>query len=271
MYDLHTHSYYSDGTSSPEDLVRRASEAGLRLLGLTDHDTTAGIREALHEARYRRVPFLCGTEVEAAYGAKLHILGLGIDPYCHELHEMLEVQAGRRAERNERILDKLEADGIEVRKNYREGVGITTRTHIAAALVAGGYAHSSGDAFVRFIGRNSPYYVHCEHPTMQQTVECIREAGGVAVLAHPHKMRCDHRELVKSLKECGLWGIEVYYPGTTSENVEYFKGLARRYGLMITCGSDYHGRYRPEAALGCAWRNIPELEDTYDALRGYAI
>ena len=271
MYDLHTHTYFSDGTASPTHLVEGAAAARLSLLGITDHDTTDGLREARHVAHRLGVPFICGTEIEATYDEKLHILGLGIDPNSPELCEMLDTQADRREERNERMLRMLEYAGYDIEKYYHRGYGCTTRTHIAMALVAGGYASSTGDAFRRFIGRDKPYYVHCDHPSMQETIDCIRSAGGVAVLAHPHKMRCDHRALFKSLKDCGLWGVEAYYADMPGEYTRYFKKLAEEFGLNITCGSDYHGRNRPEATLGCAWRDVPELAETYEVLRKLAI
>ncbi len=270
-YDLHTHTYYSDGTASPEELIHGAVSAGLSLVALTDHDTTEGVARARAAAAESRLPFLCGAEIEAEYCAKLHILALGVDIASPGLVNMLEIQEQRRCERNGRMLKRLAEAGYDAREFYRPSIGCTTRTHIANALIEAGFAVSIADAFTRLIGRYSPYFIACEHPTMRQVVECIMEAGGKAVLAHPHKMRCDHAELVKSLADCGLWGVEVYYPGTTEENIALFSSLARAHGLNITCGSDFHGDNRPEALLGCAWRNTPELEKSYEIIKELAV
>jgi len=271
MYDLHTHTYCSDGTDSPAELVNNAKKAGAELLALTDHDTMMGCNEAYAEAKRLELPFICGAEIEAEYSAKLHILGLGVDPDATCIVNMLKVQAERRIRRNEAMLIKLAEGGYDVRQYYREGRGCTTRTHIALALIRAGIAADNKQAFDCFIGRGGPFFVGCEHPAMRQVIDCITEAGGVAVLAHPHKMRCDHLELIKSLADCGLWGVEVYYPGTTEENIAYFKELAERFNLNVTCGSDYHGKNRPGVTIGCAWQELPELEKTYDFMKGLAI
>ena len=271
MYDLHSHTYYSDGTDSPSELIANAASAGIELLGVTDHDTMAGIPEAITAAAEHKLPLLCGAEIEAAFSEKLHILGLGVDPQARCIREMLSRQAERRQERNERMLDKLAQAGYDVRHCYIPGRGCTTRTHVAAALVRAGFAKDTADAFRRLIGRSSPLFVACEHPTMAETVACINEAGGVAVIAHPCKMRCDHAELIRELADCGLWGVEAYYPGFGEETTEYFVGLAKRFGLHVTCGSDYHGGYRPGSPLGCAWRDAEELAESYSILKELAI
>ena len=270
-YDLHTHTYYSDGTASPAELIASAGAAGLGLLALTDHDTVMGVPYARAAAAEAGLPFLCGAEIEAEYTSKLHVLALGIDPEDVGILFMLRAQEERRRERNERMIKKLCEHGMDVLPYYKESIGCTTRTHVANALIAGGYAKDVADAFGRIIGRGCRYFVGCEHPTMREVIDRIEGAGGRAVLAHPHKMRCDHKKLVKSLADCGLWGVEVYYPGTTEENIAFFSGLAREHGLNITCGSDYHGVNRPEAQLGCSFREIPELEDTYEKIKELAV
>lgn len=272
MYDLHSHTYYSDGSYSPARLVAEAHRIGLELLGVTDHDTTSGLAEAAEQAKLLSLPLIRGVEIQADYApAKLHILGLGIDPGAECISHMLGVQAERREVRNAAMLQKLAAAGMDVYRYYEKGRGCTTRTHVAAALVRAGFAESISDAFARLIGRNAPVSVSCKHPSMRETVECINEAGGVAVLAHPCKMRCDHRKLVEELADCGLWGIEAYYPGCDEDTIRFFSGLGREFGLQITCGSDCHGDFRPEAPLGCAWQSCEELDDTLEKLRRFAL
>ena len=262
MYDLHSHSDFSDGTMPPEKLMREAAAAGLNLVALTDHDTTRGVYRASARARELGIGFLKGVEVQAEYDDELHILGLGIDPQALKLHGILLLQDRRREERNERVLRLLEADGIYIRGYIPHTIGSVTRANLAAAMVSAGYCETIGQAFSDFLGRKGPYYVPQSHPSMPEVLEAIHEAGGVSVLAHPMKMRVDHRALIEAMKANGLWGVEAHYGSATDEQKEYFSALAKEYGLHVTCGSDFHGRNRPGISLGCSWRDIPELNET---------
>ncbi|MCR5808934.1 MAG: PHP domain-containing protein [Clostridiales bacterium] len=263
MFDLHTHSIFSDGNLPPEKLIEEAKEKGLTLLALTDHDTADGVSEAAEAAERFGVPFLAGIEIEAQYSDELHILGLGIDPDSPAMRELAAKQGARRADRNERVLKRLAADGMDVRRHLYSSPGSVTKVDIADALTKEGYASSIGDAFSRLLSRGGLYYEPMDHPTYAEAISAIRASGGVAVLAHPMKMRCDHRELIEKLKACGLWGIEAYYSSATDEQTEYFLSLAKEFRLHPTCGSDYHGPGRHGGVtMGCAYRPEYDLRMT---------
>ena len=262
MYDLHTHSNFSDGTLPPEKLIEEAKRAGLTLIALTDHDTAGGVPRARRAARLFSLPFLCGIEMEAECEDQLHILGLGIDPAAEHINALVSLQEARRKERNERVLELLEDDGMDVRPFLPPTEGTVTRANIARAMFEAGFALSISDAFLSYLGRGQRYYVRQQHPEMPEVLEAIREAGGVSVLAHPMNMRVDHEKLISEMAANGLWGVEAYYGDAPRSTVDNFRMLARRYGLYTTCGSDFHGANRPGITLGCAWRDDAELNET---------
>lgn len=262
MFDLHTHSNFSDGTLPPEKLIEEAAGAELTLVSLTDHDTAKGVPRARAAAARLGVPFLCGIELEAEYEDELHILGLGIDPFAPKLRGIVALQERRRAERNARVFDLLLRDGMDIRPFMPPTSGTVTRANLARAMADAGFALSVNDAFRSYLGRGRKYYVPQLHPQMPEILDAIRSAGGVSVLAHPMKMRVDHRKLIDAMKAEGLWGLEAYYGLEDCETVERFCGLAREYGLAVTCGSDFHGSNRPSVTLGCSWRDAAELDET---------
>lgn len=262
MYDLHTHSNFSDGSLPPEKLIEESKKKGLTLLALCDHDSVSGLRRAGRAAALLGVPFINGTEIEADFTAQLHILGLGIDPNGKKLSKLFSDHAARRVERNERLLKKLADAGMSVYDFLPPTNGLPNKSNIAQALVLAGHCLTVGEAFDRFLKRGRPFDVKQEYPKMPEVMDAIIDAGGLPVLAHPMKMDCDHRALISDMKDNGLWGVEAYYSSATHEQTEYFLSLAHEYGLTPTCGSDFHGPHRPEAQLGCAWRDDPELNDT---------
>lgn len=267
MYDLHTHSNFSDGTLPPEKLIEEAKNAGLTMIALTDHDTAAGVPLARKAAEALDIPFLAGIEMEAEYADQLHILGLGVDPDSPMLAGLIGLQAERRCERNRRVLELLKADGMDVEPFLRPTAGTVTRANIARAMFDAGYCSSVGEAFKLWLGRGRQYYVPQPHPEMPEVLEAIKRAGGVSVLAHPMNMDCDHRALIESMKANGLWGVEAYYGSADRDTVEYFCSLAHEFRLRPTCGSDFHGDNRPGISLGCSYRAVSELNITEDLLR----
>lgn len=271
MYDLHTHSDFSDGTLPPEKLIEEAYAAGLTLIGLTDHDTLAGLPRAAAAAEILGIPLLMGTEIEADFTAQLHILGLGVDPEGEKLKKLIELHAERRVERNRKLLKKLADGGMSVYDSIAPTNGLINKSNIALAMVAAGYCETSEEAFDRYLKKGRPFDVRQEYPTMPEVLDAILDAGGYPVLAHPMKMKCDHRALVKDMKEHGLWGIEAYYSTAAPEETAFFLSLAEEFSLRPTCGSDFHGPHRPEAQLGCAWRDTDELYETEEILRSKCI
>ena len=267
MYDLHTHSDFSDGAFPPEKLIEEAKRAGMTLFALTDHDTMGGVLRAADAAARLSLSFLPGIEISAEYPCELHILGLGVDPASPAVRRLARLQQGHRSERNARVLELLKAGGMDVSALLDKAERFVTKADIAGAMVKAGYAYSVTDAFARFLKKGRPFYSPMRHPSKEEAMDVIVSAGGMPVLAHPMKMDCDHRALLKELKDLGLWGIESYYSTATPEDTAYFNTLAEEFSLRPTCGSDFHGPHRPEAALGCAYADVPELAVTEEKLK----
>lgn len=267
MYDLHTHSICSDGMDAPTAVVQKAVELGMSLFALTDHDTMIGVPEALEEAAKYSLPCLAGCEIEAQYSDTLHILGLGIDINGPALGALMKKKIELRNERNRRLTARLIELGMDVTPALVESEGATTKANYASALVQLGYAKDMLDAFTRILGRGCPAYIMQEHPSPEEAVGAIRAAGGVAVIAHPMKMKkCDPAALIRDMARIGIEGVEAFYCGATEGETRLFSSLARDNGLFITCGSDYHGSRRPTSPLGGAWRDCEALRRTEELL-----
>lgn len=267
-FDFHTHSTCSDGSDTPEALVRRARDIGVRFLALTDHDTMDGYQEAAAAGERYGVAILAGVEMDTEFPEELHILGLGVNPASPVLVSALNTARERRNLRNARMLSKLAAAGYDVSGRVAHG-GTVTRLHIARALVAAGHASSLPEAFSRFLSRGGVGYCTVERFTPEQVIDIITAAGGIAALAHPCHLACPVHALVARLKDAGLGGIEAYYPTSTDGQTKLFLSLAKQYGLIVTAGSDYHGPERPRNPLGGAWIDVPELQATCEYFRAH--
>ncbi len=264
-YDLHCHSNMSDGTDTPREVVRRASRAGLSMLALTDHDTMAGVEEAMDEAKAEGLLLLPAVELDHEWQEELHILGLDVNPHHPGLQAGLALAKERRDRRNIEIISRLENAGYAIgdAAELSGGQAVSvSRLHIALALVRRGYARSLSDAFHTFLSPGKPGYYRERRFKPEESIALIRQAGGVPVLAHPCHLRLDVHKSVRSLKDMGLMGIEAYYTSSTLGETELFVSLARQNKLLITCGSDYHGQNRAGAPIGCAWRDVECLAQT---------
>ena len=267
IFDLHLHSHYSDGSDTPAQVVRRAAEAGVQLLSLTDHDTALGVPEAIAAGKECGVFVLPGVELDTEFAEELHILGLGIDLAEPKLAATLELARHRREVRNAIIVKNLAAAGFDTAPHMPPYVGTVTRMHIARALVLGGYAPDVRAAFRSFLGRGCPGFHEAERVFPREAIALIRGADGVAVLAHPCHLKRDVHALVAELAADGLGGVEAYYATSTEGQTQLFNSLAAQHGLLVTAGSDYHGAERPANLPGCAWRDVPELARTFDVFR----
>jgi len=269
-FDLHTHSYYSDGTCTPAELVRAAFATGCRLIALTDHDCMDGVDEAVRTGAAIGVQVLAGVEFDCAWTRELHILGLGLDVNNAALQDTLLRVRERREERNERIFRQLYHAGYDIKSSVSNSSGILTRLHIALALRNGGYATSVRDAFDRFLGHGcighvDGYRERCIPPA--EAIHVIHDAGGTAIWAHPMKMPDHTRTMIQMLKKDGLDGIEARHPSASESEVAELFRLAEDCDLMATCGSDFHGAHVPGIVPGCTWRNCAQLDDTYHHFR----
>ena len=265
-FDLHTHSEHSDGTYAPAEIVRFAARGHIDLLAITDHDCISGVPEAMAAGKEEGVSVIPGVEFDNEYHHELHILGLDVDMDHPVLIRAMEVARERRDKRNEIILSRLDAAGIEVRPFLRTGQTATTKLHIAHAIIAAGYATEVREAFMKYLRPGTPGYYTEKRFTPEQVLEIIHRSDGVPVLAHPCHIRENLHGLVRELVSMGLLGIEAYYPSNSPRQTELYISLAHQYTLLATCGSDFHGKNRPGVPVGCAWRESRDLDRTYETL-----
>lgn len=270
--DLHTHSTASDGTLSPTALMRAAKAAGLAGIALTDHDTGNGLKEAAAEAAKLGLRFVPGIEISADYPAPgtLHILGHFIDPQSAALEKMSTILLEARNARNPRIIARLNELGCKVTLEQVEAIArskvppgtpvVIGRPHIAQALVDAGCVASLKQAFDVYLGTTGAAYFPKERLTPRQAVECIHDAGGLATIAHPVQLRCENfahlGTVINHLAEAGMDGIEVWHCDHDEKTAEAMLGLAKRYNLIPTGGSDFHGSPKPDVVLGRGRLNV---------------
>lgn len=241
--DLHLHTTASDGTWSPEGLVRAAAEAGLAAIAVTDHDTTAAVRAAQGAGQRLGVEVLAGVELSLrADGQEVHVLGYGVDPDDPALADRLAVLRTRRAERTAAILSLLAEHDRPLepaRVQAIAGRGSIGRPHVARAMVERGYVGSISEAFDRWLAEGRPAFVARAAVPPADGMAWIREAGGVSVLAHPGLLKDDR--IIPELAALGLVGLEAYHPSHPPEDVIHYLRQAEEHGLLVTGGSDCHG------------------------------
>jgi hypothetical protein len=247
--DLHLHTTASDGVLSPSEIVRYAKAKGLQAIAITDHDTVEGCEEGLIEGEKIGFEVIPGIEISAEHSpGSMHILGFFLDIHHPLLNERLAYLQKARAERNPKIVEKLNRLGINI--TFEEvvkasGGGQVGRPHFANVLLEKKYVRSFPEAFDRFLKKGAPAYVDKLRFTSKEALHFINEAKGVAVLAHPNTLGMNGylelEKLILKLVEEGLKGIEVYYPEHSAAEVAQYKTLAERYGLLATGGTDYHG------------------------------
>ena len=256
-YDLHTHSTASDGSTRPRDLIAKAHQLGIRNLALTDHDTVAGLPEAQQASEELSVNLINGIELSSRWGNQtVHIVGLNIDPASEAIRQATTSLAEMREQRAMRIGEKLAQAGIEqAYENAKRiaGKGTVTRQHFSQFLVQAGHAKNQSDVFKRFLVRNKPGYVRVDWPDLEQTIDCIHQAGGIAVIAHPlrYKMTTSKlRRLIIEFRENKGEAIEVVTGHNDEAEITRATSLARQYGLAASAGSDFHNEQTAWGQLG---------------------
>lgn len=242
--DLHIHTTASDGSWSPEAVVRGAAEGGLDVISITDHDTAASVRPAESAARGLNLQVIPGIEVSSTFQrSDIHILGYFIDPLSEAILAHAGRAGARRDERMREMLELLAEDGIEVDfAEVERAAGpdrvVIGRPHLARALVQGGHATSTHDAFDRLIGDDGPAFVPTHLLEPVEAVEVVVEGGGIAIWAHPPGELVD--TLLPGLLEAGLKGLEVYRPRTRRAQVLRLESVCTSAGLLMSGGSDWH-------------------------------
>jgi 3',5'-nucleoside bisphosphate phosphatase len=250
--DLHTHSTASDGTSSPTLLLHEARDAGLDVIGLADHDTTAGWDEAAHAAVATGVGLIRGTEVSTLHGTiGVHLLSLLQDPDEPTLAGAFAATRQDRDTRARRMVERIAVDfpltWDDVLAQISDGRTVG-RPHIADALVAAGIVPDRPSAFDTILSSRGPYYIEYSAPSTVDAVRMVRAAGGVPVLAHPGAQARGAilpDDAYEELAAAGLAGVEVYHRDNPAGQVRRLLDLARRHGLVVTGASDYHGTGKP--------------------------
>jgi predicted metal-dependent phosphoesterase TrpH len=256
--DLHTHTYYSDGTMGPLQLLELARERGLDVVALTDHDTIAGLPEGRDAANAVGIELVPGVEFSAEYeGASLHILCYWPDEQDLELQAELARLQETRLRRGELMVEKLQELGYPVSfDRVREIAGGTNivRPHVAQALVEAGVIAAERDAYTdEFIGDGGRAYVEKHALDPLDALALIKKADGVCVIAHPAMWRGQESvpdELIENMADAGMAGIEVDHPDQTPEQREHYRGLAKRLDLVVTGSTDFHGERTPHVLPG---------------------
>ncbi len=263
--DFHTHTTASDGTYKPEDLVKKAKSAGIEIIAITDHDTVSGFNEINNE--FDEDPSICvvkGVEISAEYPTdSLHILGYDFKDFetvGHVLNELIDY----RNRRNDMILQKMNdigfAASMEELKKIAKGKAIG-RPHFARLMVEKGYVKSIDEAFQKYLKDGAPLFVEKKRLKPEEAIELIKNAGGIAIMAHPYNI-VDGLPLlpqgspeslegyIAKLVDLGLDGVEAFYSTHTMSQTDELLRIAKKYNLLTSAGSDFHGENRPSVRIG---------------------
>ena len=257
LIDLHVHTSFSDGSMTPAEVISIAAESGAAAIAITDHDTVAGLDEGSDAAVGAGIEFIAGVEISAEYSpGAMHILGYFIDWKSCSLLASLEELRGARERRNPGIAERLRELGFNV--TYEEVTSIAGteqvgRPHFARLLYEKGYVSSVQEGFDKYLAKGAKAYVDKARLSPSDSIRVIHGAGGIAALAHPYQLgelsSDDLHTVVRDLMGKGLDGIEAYYSRHSESQQIIYLEMARKYGLVITGGSDFHGRFKPDIAI----------------------
>ena len=248
MIDLHTHTTASDGWYSPKQLVDMASEEGLKVLAITDHDTVSGLKEAENEAALRNIRFICGIEVSVEWPTgEFHLLGLGLKKVSSSLEEVILGQQKRRENRNQIIVQKMNQSGIDVTLDElyeKYGTQNLGRPHIADFLVEKKVVKTKQKAFDLYLANGRPFFEKKGGCNLDEAIVAIKDSGGVPVLAHPLSLYVSWGKIegvLVDLRERGVEGLEAWHPSTRLGEAQRLEKMALDLGFFVTAGSDFHG------------------------------
>lgn len=263
--DLHCHSTCSDGTCTPEELVKHALAIGLKGLSITDHDTVDAYKTAIPLAEKLGLSLIIGVEFSTVHrDTSIHILGYNFSLTHPKIAELCKRHEKRRKERNLAILEKLRLSKMPIDPSEIAGDHTVGRPHIALAMMKHGYVRTIKEAFQRYIGDGKPCFQRETSISTEETIEIIHEAGGIAVLAHPHLITS--KTTLKSLLKLSFDGIECYYALFPKERAYQWLDIAEKRKLIPTGGSDFHGENRTSIPLGASWVNL----ETFNRIKAHA-
>ncbi len=281
--DLHIHSTASDGTNTPAEDVRLGIEAGLSAMALTDHDTTAGFDEALAELNRIKsenpdiaMELVPGVEISAGYkGRDIHILGLFVDPHNEQLCKELARAIVNRDSRNDKIIARFK-ELFDITLTHEELCAgnpktVVTRAHFARVLCEKGLVADKNEAFKKYLNNDAPCYVPRDFMEPEEAIRLIKNAGGVAIIAHPLLYKLSHDEVLelveKRLIPAGIEGMEVMHSTNKEGDTEMLKAMAEHFGLLKSGGSDYHGKNKPDIKVGVGRGNLAVPYVYYEKIR----
>lgn len=282
--DLHTHSYFSDGTMSPTNLVKYASSKGLSAIALTDHDTIDGLKEGQQAAyKHGNINFINGIEISVMFqqdiqnkflNREFHILGLGLKDYSVLKNTIEELQQNRER-RNLQLIESFNYIGIDITYDMVLKTAVSkniSRVHFAKLLITMGYAKSIDEVFINFFRGDIVTNTSKKCLLPKQTIDIIRKCGGVSVLAHPFRYGLTESEitqLILLLKGYGLNGAEAMYSSHTKKQEEFIIKISSELGINICGGSDFHGNMKKGLDIGVGYGNLRIPHQLWEDLRGY--
>lgn len=275
--DLHVHTLASDGSDAPAEVVRKVAELGLRAVAVTDHDTFAGLPEAIGAGARYGVEVVPGVELSTIYdGVEVHVLGYYMDAGHPRLRAMMARATAERNARNETMVQRLHDAGYPITMDalHAEFPGQTMlgRPHISEYLMRRGYVASVQDGMKNLLGRGKPFYVARYNIPLEESVETLRAAGGLPVVAHLFKYRYTPEQrtaMVDAATAAGAVGLEAMYTNYTPEQEQAVRVLAAERGLLCTGGTDYHGARKPDIALGHGFGNLRVPYALLEGLKEY--
>lgn len=278
LCDLHAHSIFSDGTLSPEQLIDLAIEVGLTAVALTDHNTISGLSRLTAYAKTKPIEVVPGIEFSTGYKNKeLHILGLFVKPETYGvITEYVKAADARKDNSNIELAEKLNENGYLIdytkMKNERPD-GKVNRAHFAAELVRLGYFETRDEAFKTVLSKDYGWYNPPERPPALETIELINSLGAVPVWAHPliHMNYEECNDFLPIAKQHGLAGIETVYSLYNDEDTAFAKEMCKKYNLLESGGSDFHGANKPDISLGIGKGNLEIPYSLYKTLYKYSI
>lgn len=272
--DLHVHSIRSDGSFTPKELVDYGVEKGLKAMALTDHDTIDGLDEIMEYAKDKPIEIIPGIEYSTEYnGRDVHIVGLFIDYKAPAFQDYIARFQQSRTDRNHKLCANLQQAGIDI--TYEELLAsfpdaVITRAHYAKLLLDKDYVKSRNEAFDKYLGDHTPYFVHREKITPEEVIDVTRKAGGIPILAHPMLYGMGNEQLdllVKRLKAAGLMGIEAFYSTHSFADERKIRKLAQKYRLLLSGGSDFHGENKPKLDLATGYGSLYVPEELLEKMK----
>ncbi len=257
LVDFHMHSNCSDGSMDVAELVKAVAQRGIKHFSLTDHDTFAGVKQAQELAAQYQIRFISGIELSTSFQGHLcHLLAYYIDPADLEFNNLLASMRARRQERNIKIIEMLQGQGIEIEQSHlSQFSGVVGRVHIAKLLIELGVVRSIPAAFEKYLAKGKLADPGMASFDTAEAIKAVKAAGGLSFLAHPVTLRQNLVSLTKiisELKNCGLDGIEIYNSAHNKRDENKFLKISTDLNLLKSGGSDYHGAIKPHVSLGKA-------------------